>query len=50
MMFLFDILIFIICLIFVVFWVFNMYMDSLPVKKQNEIHEKIKNWIANFWK
>ena len=28
----------------------SIYSDLAPTKKQNEIHEKIKNCIANFWK
>ena len=30
--------------------VFCWYMDSLPAKKQNEVCEKMDNWIDNFWK
>ena len=34
----------------IVLVVFCWYMDSLPTKKQDEVCEKIDNWIANFWK
>lgn len=39
-----------ILLLLIVFWIFCWFMDSLPAKKQNEIFEKIDNWIDNFWK
>lgn len=39
-----------ILLLLIVLWIFCLYMDSLPTKKQNEIFEKIDNWIDNFWK
>lgn len=39
-----------ILLLLIVLWIFCWYMNSLSTKKQNEIYEKIDNWIANFWK
>lgn len=40
----------IILLLLMALLAFTRYMNSLPIEKQNEIFDKIDNWIANFWK
>ena len=37
-------------LILIVLLIWSIYSDLVPTKKQNEIREKIDNWIVNFWK
>ena len=50
MIILFYIILLPLFLILIVLLVWSIYLDLAPTKKQNEIHEKIKNCIANFWK
>lgn len=50
MIILFYIILLPLFLILIVLLMWSIYLDLVPTKKQNEIHEKIKNWIANFWK
>ena len=45
-----DIIIVTIFSLLIVLLILSVCMDLLLNKKQNEIHEKIKNCIANFWK
>ena len=50
MIILFYIILLPLFLILIVLLIWSIYSDLVPTKKQNEIHEKIDNWIANFWK
>ena len=45
-----DIIIVTIFSLLIVLLILSVCMDLLPIKKQNEIREKINNWIVNFWK
>ena len=45
-----DIIIVTIFSLLIVLLILSVCMDLLLNKRQNEIHEKIDNWIVNFWK
>ena len=45
-----DIIILTIFSLLIVLLILSVCMDLLLNKRQNEIHEKIDNWIVNFWK
>lgn len=50
MIILFYIILLPLFLILVMLLMWSIYSDLVSTKKQNEIREKIDNWIANFWK